>query len=120
MRRNQRAMHHAREYLAIHDRLSFSVLTVYEVLRGLKSREATSQLAQFNEVFAGSEIFDVTPAIAEVAATIHAGLEKQGRLIGHADILIAATALVEGCQLATNNIRHFDRIDGLVIANWLV
>jgi tRNA(fMet)-specific endonuclease VapC len=46
-------------------------------------------------------------------------LHRRGALIGDADILIAATALVEGLVLLTNNERHFGRVAGLQIANWL-
>lgn len=39
--------------------------------------------------------------------------------IGDADILIAATALVQGLVLTTNNEAHFRRIPGLRVDNWL-
>lgn len=53
------------------------------------------------------------------AAEIYADLYQRGGLIGDADILIAATAIVEGCGLVTNNERHFERIEGLNVDNWL-
>ena len=31
---------------------------------------------------------------------------------------IAATALTSGCPLATGNVRHFDRFEGLEIQDW--
>jgi tRNA(fMet)-specific endonuclease VapC len=40
-------------------------------------------------------------------------------LIGDADILIAASALANGCGVATNNEKHFKRVPGLHIENWL-
>jgi predicted nucleic acid-binding protein len=40
-------------------------------------------------------------------------------LIGDADILIAATAIVADCALVTNNERHFNRIQDLRVENWL-
>lgn len=71
---------------------------------GLKSRQAAGQLAEIQKVFAGSEIIDFTSDIAEVAATIHADLERRGQLSDHPDLLIAATAITNGSLLATNNI----------------
>ncbi len=41
-----------------------------------------------------------------------------GRTIGHNDVLIAATAMVHGLTLVTNNSDHFSRINGLDIDNW--
>jgi predicted nucleic acid-binding protein len=40
-------------------------------------------------------------------------------LIDDADILIAATALVHGYAVATNNEAHYRRISTLTIQNWL-
>jgi predicted nucleic acid-binding protein len=44
---------------------------------------------------------------------------KEGNLIEDADILMAATAIVEELVLITNNIKHFERIKGLKIDNWI-
>ena len=35
------------------------------------------------------------------------------------DMLIAASAIAGGFVLVTNNVRHFQRINGLVVENWV-
>ena len=50
---------------------------------------------------------------------IRADLERQGRVIGDADIRIAAIALVHGLIVVTGNIRHFAQVSGLPVENWL-
>ena len=40
-------------------------------------------------------------------------LRKQGNLIGDFDLLIGSTCLFHEVTLLTNNVRHFERIDGL-------
>jgi tRNA(fMet)-specific endonuclease VapC len=55
---------------------------------------------------------------AEHAGDIRATLESQGKSIGTADVLIGATALAHGLVVATRNLKHFDRIDGLVTESW--
>ena len=45
-------------------------------------------------------------------------LERQGTRIDDADLIIAATALCRNAALATGNVKHFERIDGLRIENW--
>ena len=40
-------------------------------------------------------------------------LRKAGRLIGDFDLLIAATCLCRKLTLLTNNVGHFERIEGL-------
>jgi tRNA(fMet)-specific endonuclease VapC len=49
---------------------------------------------------------------------IRAALEKAGRPVGAMDMLIAAHARSMGATLVTNNLREFERIDGLVVQNW--
>ena len=50
---------------------------------------------------------------------IRAALQKRGTPIGLMDMLIAAHAMSEGLTLVTNNIREFERVEGLAIANWV-
>ncbi len=54
-----------------------------------------------------------------MAAEIYADLSKRGELIADADILIAASALVRGLGIVTNNEEHFKRIQNLHVENWL-
>jgi tRNA(fMet)-specific endonuclease VapC len=53
------------------------------------------------------------------ASEIYADLSIRGELIGDADILIAASSLVKGLGVATNNESHFRRIPNLLVENWL-
>ncbi len=55
----------------------------------------------------------------QMAADIYADLRRKGELIGDADMLIAASALVHGLGVVTNNEEHFERIAGLYMENWL-
>lgn len=41
------------------------------------------------------------------------------RKIGRADILIASIALAHQATLVTRNLRHFRRISGLTVTNWI-
>jgi len=40
-------------------------------------------------------------------------------MITDADIMIAATCIVTCEKLITGNIRHYNRIDGLIIEDWI-
>jgi len=119
MRRRQTTTVKAAAYLSIHSLFSFSIITRYEILRGLKAKNAARQISAFERLCASSNVIALTDAIVVKAAEIYADLCKQGRLIGDADILIAASALVNGCGVATNNEKHFQRVSGLHIENWL-
>jgi tRNA(fMet)-specific endonuclease VapC len=119
LRRDPAVVARARDYLRIHHRFAFSIITRYEILRGLKARRATKQQAAFDRFCGANTILSLSDAIAVRAAEIYADLFQRGELIGDADILIAATAIVDGRRLVTNNERHFERIEGLNIDNWL-
>lgn len=49
---------------------------------------------------------------------IRTGLQKQGKLIGAMDLLIAVHALFLDTVLVTKNVREFERVPGLKIDNW--
>jgi predicted nucleic acid-binding protein len=52
------------------------------------------------------------------AAEIGAALRRRGETVETTDLFIAATALVHGLIVATRNVRHFNRVPGLVVENW--
>ena len=93
--------------------------TRYEILRGLKAKNAIVQLQAFDRLCAGSHIVPLTDETIVKASDIYAELRRRGQPIGDADILIAASALVHELTLVTNNEDHFRRIPGVVVENWL-
>ena len=71
-----------------------------------------------------SFLLDLLPSVpwgevaAERYAEIRVALESAGTPIGHMDMLIAASALAEGCVVVSHNTEHFSRVPGLVIEDW--
>ena len=61
-----------------------------------------------------------TVAAADAYGPLKAKLQSTGRPIGELDTQIAAHALAEGLTLVTHNTRHFDRIAGLKLEDWMV
>jgi tRNA(fMet)-specific endonuclease VapC len=119
MRQHPAALVHARAYLAMHHHLTFSIITRYEVLRGLYAKRAMAQLIAFDRLCSVSAILPLTDAIVVRAAMIYADLHQRGALIGDADILIAATGLKHSLVVVTNNENHYQRIAGIQLENWL-
>ena len=56
---------------------------------------------------------------AEEYGRLRAYLEAQGTPIGHPDTQIAAIALANDLTVVTGNVRHFQRVPGLAVENWL-
>src|SRR6185503_17818609 len=109
MRQDTAVTVRAQAYLVEHQRFTLSIINRYEVVRGLKAKGATKQGKAFDHFCARNEVLPLTEAAILKAAEIYANLYKRGELIGDADILIAATALVNGFGVTTNNERHFKR-----------
>jgi predicted nucleic acid-binding protein len=57
--------------------------------------------------------FEVSEQVARRAATLMNEFRRSHSGIGLGDYLIAATALTEGLELATLNIRHYPMLPGL-------
>jgi tRNA(fMet)-specific endonuclease VapC len=57
---------------------------------------------------------------AKVYGELRAELERAGTPIGDAGVRIAAIALANGLIVVTANVRHFQRVSGLPVENWLV
>jgi tRNA(fMet)-specific endonuclease VapC len=116
--RDPRVRRRAAEYLAAHGRFAFSVITRYEILPGLKAKQAARQVAAFEARCRASDVLPLSDAVVDRAAEIYGELHRAGQLISDADILIAATALVHGLPLMTNNAAHFSRVPGLTWGSW--
>jgi predicted nucleic acid-binding protein len=54
----------------------------------------------------------------DIFGTMKSSLEQSGSPLDDMDLMIAATALLDNLVLVTNNLKHFQRIDGLKIENW--
>ncbi len=94
-------------------------LTVYELYKGvlyIESKKLEEDLENFMQIV---EVLQLDSYIERKAGEIYAYLKKKGEIISDADILIAATVLVNDSVLVTNNKEHFKRIKDLKIENWI-
>ncbi len=119
MRQLPAALSSAQAYLSSYSQLTISIVTRFEILRGLSAKKAASQTSAFHAMCQSMEVLPITDAIIVRAADIYGTLHQTGQLVGDADILIAATCLEHGCAIVTNNTSHFSRIPGLSTQNWL-
>lgn len=108
----------ATAYWQTYQQFTFSAITRYEVLRGLKEKTATRQLQQF-AVFCGhSVIVAISDDILDQATDLWVAAHHGGRPKTDADLIIAATALVRGLVLVTGNTVDFSWIPGLTVEDW--
>lgn len=100
--------------------LMLSAVALFELRYGYAKSDRRTQMAALLATFLAPGI-EVLPFDAEDAAEaggIRAALEAQGTPIGPYDLLIAAQARRRGATLVTLNRREFDRVPGLIVADW--
>ena len=102
-----------------HDPLKMSVITLMELYYGAhKSQKTASNLAKIKTLELSFEIIPISEESAEIFSMTKAQLEKAGLILDDFDLIIASCALTNNLVLVTNNVRHFQRIEGLKLTNW--
>ncbi len=94
-------------------------ITYYEISRGLLAINSSVKLNKFRDLCKLFGVLDLKKEVFDLAAQNYANLRKKGELIEDADLLISAACLVNDWVLITNNPKHFSRIKGLDIENWV-
>lgn len=105
-------------YSQEYQQITFSIINYYEVLAGLRHKDARRQLESFQQIAKANIILPLTENSCKLASEIYAKLRQQGQPIDNMDILIAAIAIENGLVLVTHNLKHFARIEGLEISDW--
>ncbi len=107
-----------KNYLRTYNSINFSIITYYEILSGLKHKDANKQMNIFLEFASINIIFPLTIQSSENSAVIYADLRKKGTPVDDIDLLIAGIAIENNMIVVTNNTSHFERIEGLEVENW--
>jgi tRNA(fMet)-specific endonuclease VapC len=97
-----------------------SAVTCSEIRYGVAKRPEAVRLHRIVEEFL--RIVTILPWDAKAASRhgqLRADLKARSEPIGDFDEMIAAHALAIGAVVVTDNTRHFSRVPGLVIENWL-
>ena len=89
--------------------LAISAVSVVEVAGGMRSHERR----EVGRLFASLRTFPVNDRVAWRAAELMRTYRRSHAGIGLRDYLVAGTVEVEGCELATLNVRHFPMFEGL-------
>ena len=118
--KNTNVVRHAEAYLREHGRLTISVITAFEIVRGRHQAQQFERAAQFLDWTKSAELLAFDYACARLGGEIAGTLLRSGATVGVADTLIGATAVVHGITLVSANIEHYQRLAafGLRIENW--
>jgi len=113
-----------RQQLDVHirgARVHLSAVTVGELYYGFEKSGRHQHLRRRFEsvVLPWAAVIPFGLPSALVYAHLRAELERGGHPLADADLRIASTALAHDLTLITGNEKHFARIPGLRVENWL-
>lgn len=102
------------------DALCMSFVTYAELLKGAEgSTRKAEVLRRLDSVTRQVPVlYPNGRSLCEHYAVQSTRLKAAGTPIGGNDLWIACHALAEAATLVTNNVREFERIQGLPLANW--
>ncbi|KOF03964.1 twitching motility protein PilT [Roseivirga seohaensis subsp. aquiponti] len=106
------------EHLKEYDQINVSIITYFEIIGGLKFKNAQKQLNDFEEFVSNNTIIHLSEESARISGGKYAELRQSGITIGTSDLLIAGIAIENDLTLVTNNEKHYAPINGLNIENW--
>lgn len=101
------------------DSICTSAIVASELRFGVERKGSQALREKVERALRNIEILPYASGCSQSYGIIRTKLEREGRGIGPNDLLIAAHAHFLGMTLVTDNVREFERVDGLRVVNWL-
>ena len=100
------------------DHFEIAAITVAELWHGVERATGSHRAKRqqyLQTILNALPIIPYTEQTAYEHARIWADLEASGQRIGFYDLIVAATALERGSEVATFNVKHFAQVKGLSV-----
>jgi tRNA(fMet)-specific endonuclease VapC len=95
-------------------------ITAAELYYGAAKSSAPEANRQLVKLFLATlPVVDLDEASTQIFGEAKAMLERQGRRLADADLLIGAIAAARQATVVTGNRRHYERIPGVTVENWI-
>ncbi len=109
------------KHIASDEELAVTAISVGELSHGAyKSERAAENLARLDVLLSALVILPYEEeAAARCFGLLKAKLERAGMRVSDLDLQIASIALVHDVPLVTHNTKHFERVEGLCLEDWL-
>ena len=103
-----------------HDPIKLCIITLMELYYGAyKSHKVVSNLAKVKTLENTFEILPLGQEMVEIFGEQKSRLEKIGAPLDDFDLILGCCALSHNLILVTNNTKHFKKMEGLKVANWI-
>ncbi len=102
------------------DLLAVTTISVGELTHGAHKSAATAKnLARVDLLLSALQILPFDAVAARRFGWLKADLEAKGMGLATADLQIASIALAQQIPVVTHNQKHFNRVPGLKLEDWL-
>ncbi len=99
--------------------LAVSTVVLAELLYGAERHPKAAVISrEIRDLVSRLDVIPWDEGAAEHYGSLRAALEKRGRPLDAMDLMIAAHARSRGATLVSNDVRHFRKVEGLLVANW--
>jgi tRNA(fMet)-specific endonuclease VapC len=100
--------------------LAVSTVVLAELLYGAERHPNAAAISrEIRDLVSRLDVIPWDEGAAEHYGSLRAALEKKGRPLDAMDLMIAAHARSRGATLVSNDVRHFRKVEGLLVANWV-
>ena len=100
------------------ERFEMAAITLAELWHGVERATGLQKTRRQQYLRRILNVLPVIPYTEQTAyehARLWAVLESAGKMIGFYDVIVAATAMERGCDIATFNKKHFVQVQGLKV-----
>lgn len=102
------------------EELAITAISVGELVYGAeRSARPAEKLLELDTMLAGVTVLAYDDPAAHRFGGLKVELERRGERLDDADLQIAAIVLSHGATLVSHNQRHFQRVPGLALEDWL-
>ncbi len=108
-----------KKFLLSRHKLASTTINYSELIFGLKKRDNKNLLPKVELIFDNIKIYDFDKNAARVFGILKALLSKDGTIVADMDLMIASIAISNDEVLISNNLKHFKKIEGLIVENWI-
>ncbi|HMF33871.1 MAG TPA: type II toxin-antitoxin system VapC family toxin [Candidatus Lokiarchaeia archaeon] len=117
LRQNSDALKFIQEHES--EGLVTTIITKFELLIGAKiSKKRVGNLTKVRDLIARLPSLDFSSEEIEECSDIYSELQNAGTMVDMRDIFIGGSCRRFKVPLATRNLDHFNRIDGLEVIQW--
>ncbi len=96
-----------------------TAITLGEIAYGARKAGRPALYRRAVELLHGVRVLAFDGTAAERYGALRAQLERAGLRLADPDLRIAAIVTAHDATLVTGNVRHFARVPGLAVENWL-